>query len=105
MERPRDYELITTLNISSKNLTELPSWVSECKKLENLNCSWNKIKHLDNLPPTLKKLYCCYNQITQLDNLPETVNSLLCTQNPFKYEFEPTLENIKNYNNQNKLPK
>ena len=56
MDRPHDYESITTLDISSKNLTELPSWVSECKNLEYLNCSWNKIKQLNNLPIGLKKI-------------------------------------------------
>ena len=88
MKRPHDYESITILDISFKNLEELPSWVSECNKLENLNCSFNNITQLNNLPPTLKKLKC-YN-------------------NPLKYEFEPTIENIRNYNNQNnqnKLPK
>ena len=145
MERPYNYESITTLNISNKNLTELPSWVSECKNLEKLNCSFNKITLLNNLPPTLNELYCnnnkitnlnnlpqtlkilycssniitqldnlpltlkelsCgWNQITQLDNLPENVNLLWCINNPLKYAFEITLENIKNYNNQNKLPK
>ena len=81
MERPEDYESITTLDISSKNLTELPSWVSECKNLEYLNCSWNKITQLDNLPITLKELYCI--------------------NNPLKYNFKPTIKNIRYYNNQN----
>jgi hypothetical protein len=35
-----------------------------------------------------------------LDNLPKTVNLLYCDNNPLKYEFEPTLENIRNYNSQ-----
>ena len=81
MERPEDYESITTLDISNKKLTELPFWVSECKKLEKLNCSWNKLTHLDNLPSTLEILYC--------------------SNNPLKYDFIPTFENIRNYINQN----
>ena len=128
MERPDDYESITTLNISHKNLTELPSWISECKNLKILDCSWNNIMHLsnlpqtlenlfcwynnitqiNNLPPTLVKLYCSHNHITQLDNLPELLEELKCHNNPLEYEFEPTLENIRYYNNQNnqnKLPK
>ena len=35
MERPEDYKSITTLDISGKNLTELPYCMSECKKLKN----------------------------------------------------------------------
>jgi len=41
MERPQDYETLTTLDISNKGLTELPSWVSQCHNLKELNCSWN----------------------------------------------------------------
>ena len=80
MERPDDYESITTLDISGKELTELPFWVSECKNLEKLDCSKNMIWKLDNLPSRLKKIYRGLN--------------------PLKYDFEPTLENIKNYINQ-----
>ena len=87
MNRPHDYESITILNILD-HITELPSWVSDCKKLETLDCS--------------------YNQITHLDNLPIILEYLDCGNNPLKYYFEPTLENIRKYNNQtnqNKLPK
>ena len=101
MERPYDYELITELNISCKRLIELPSWVSECKNLEKINCDYNKITHIDNLPPNLKVLYCSNNYITHLDNLPQTLKKLICSNNPLKYDFEPTLENIRNYINQN----
>ena len=101
MERPYDYESITTLDISKKKLKELPSWVSECKKLEILNCNYNKITHLYNLPQKLKELNCSYNNITHLDNLPQTLDLIDCSNNPLKYDFVPTLENIRKYNNQN----
>jgi Leucine-rich repeat (LRR) protein len=81
MDRPHDYESITTLDISDKELTELPYWVSECKKLKKLNC--------DN------------NQITQIDNLPSKIEELYYNNNPLKYDFVPTLKNIRNYINQN----
>ena len=76
MERPEDYESITTLDISSKELAELPSWLSECKKLKNLYFHNNSITHLDNLPQTLEKLECAHNIITQLDNLPATLKKI-----------------------------
>ena len=141
MKRPHDYESITELNISNKKLTELPSWLSECEKLEKLGCSGNQITQLDNLLPRLEILNCCNNQITQLDNLsynlqmlicynnnithlnnlpktlehlecfhneiieldylPPNLEYLICDDNPLKYDFEPTLENIRKYNNQN----
>ena len=53
MERPRNYESLTTLDISNKELIELPSWVSECKNLNKLYCIGNYISSLDNLPPNL----------------------------------------------------
>ncbi len=76
MERPHDYVSLTKLNISSKGLTELPSWISECKNLKSLNCSGNQIIHLDNLPQSLKILNCNGNEITHLDNLPQTLTHL-----------------------------
>ena len=61
MNRPEDYESITTLDISFKNLTELPSWVSECKNLKSLYYYNNFITQLDNLPKKkLKILNCLY---------------------------------------------
>jgi Leucine-rich repeat (LRR) protein len=81
MDRPDNYESITTLEILQEELTELPSWISECKKL--------------------KELYCNHNKITHLDNLPISLEYLDCGNNPLKYAFKPTLENIRNYINQN----
>ncbi len=43
MERPPNYKSITELYISQEKLTELPSWVSECKNLKELDCSWNEL--------------------------------------------------------------
>jgi len=119
MKRPQDYETLTTLDISHKNLIKLPSWVSQCYNLKELNCfnnkitkiqnlppaleilmcSINKITYLDNLPLTLKELSCENNEIANLDNLPSELHKLCCILNPFKYEFEATLKNIKYYNN------
>ncbi len=38
-------------------------------KLTKLNCCYNKITSLDNLPNSLTILYCGNNQITSLENL------------------------------------
>jgi len=95
-----DYSNITKLDLSKKGLEEL-SDLSIYYNLIELNCSHNNLTNLYNLPQTLKKLYCVNNLITQIDNLPVTLKELECKNNPLKYEFEPTLENIRNYNNQN----
>jgi len=101
MERPSNHKSITTLDISYKNLTELPFWINECKNLEILDCSYNNITQLDNLQIRLKILTCSDNKITQLNNLPSTLKELNCYNNPLKYDFKPTIENIRNYNIQN----
>ena len=44
-----------------------------------------------------KELNCNDNDITQLDNLPPELKGLYCDYNPLIYDFEPTLENIRNY--------
>ena len=109
---------ITKLDISSRKLTKLPDNIDEYTNLIELDCCFNEITSLDNLPPTLRILYCHWNKITSLDNLPTTLKLLYCTNNeitsldnlPSKlevlichenlliYDFESTLENIRNYN-------
>lgn len=46
-----------------------------------LNCSKNKIKHLDNLPENITFLNCDYNSITELKNLPNQLTQLSCLGN------------------------
>lgn len=58
------------------DLGELP------KSLLWLNCSSNKITKLNNLNTKLKKLICSYNFINYLDNLPEGLEYLDCSANP-----------------------
>ena len=53
---------------------------------------------MKNLPEKLKELSCCKNNITEIDNLPYELENLFCNNNPLIYDFEPTLENIRNYN-------
>ena len=68
------------------------------RNLKQLYCSSNQITSLDNLPPKLEVLYCFHNKITSLDNLPSKLEVLYCSGNPLKYDFVPTLKNIRNYN-------
>ena len=109
---------ITELDISSKGLTQLPDDIDKYTNLQILCCNDNEISSLDNLPPNLQilycnqnqftsldnlplnlqELYCMSNQLTSLDNLPPNLQILYCWNNPLKYDCEPTIENIKNYN-------
>ena len=80
MKKPFYYNFITitTLDISNKELTELPSWISTLINLKKLYCFFNKITHLDNLPQTLEILSCYFNYTMQLDNLPTSLKELYC---------------------------
>ena len=77
MADEEDYSQIIELFLSFKKINELP-YLSKYTNLKNLNCSWN--------------------QITLLDNLPKALKYLNCTKNPLIYDFEPTLKNILHYN-------
>ena len=66
------------LDLIDEKLIKLPDDIDKYTNLKQLDCRDNKITSLDNLPPKLTLLHCIFN--------------------PFKYDFEPTLENIRNYN-------
>ena len=109
---------ITKLDLSNKGLTELPTdlhkyinlielYVNNNKlttldnlpqKLQSLHCDYNKLTILNNLPQGLINLSCSHNQLTSLDNLLPGLLYLYCTNNHFTYDFDPTLNNIRNYN-------
>ena len=112
-----DYASITLLDLSNKQLDVLPdlSMYTNLKKiicsnnhitslddlpsgLKVLYCTDNQITSLNNLPASLEVLSCSYNKLTLLDNLPHSLVELYCYGNPFIYDFNPTLENIRNYN-------
>ena len=46
-----------------------------------INCSYNKIKKLDDLPRHLKTLVCDNNNLTMLNNLPPKIKYLDCSSN------------------------
>ena len=112
-----DYENITELDLSNKGLDKLPDLSKyinlkklDCRSnnivaldnlplgLQTLYCGGNAIARLDNLPPGLQILKCGWNKLVALDNLPPGLKKLYCTNNPLIYNFEPTLENIRNHN-------
>jgi Leucine-rich repeat (LRR) protein len=84
------------LDCSNNQITSLDNLPVNLKELE---CSNNKITSLDNLPTNIKGLFCSHNKITSLDNLPASLQTLECDNNPLIYDFEPTIKNIRNYNN------
>ena len=97
-----DYS-VTELNMPKQGLVKLPNDICKYINLKILYCYGNQLTSLDNLPPNLKYLNCNGNQLTSLDNLPPKLEVLECWNNPLKYDFEPTLENIRNYNSSRML--
>lgn len=50
-------------------------------ELEVLNCEFNEITSIINIPKTLKKLFCSHNKINKLDDLPDSLQILSCSNN------------------------
>ena len=75
-----DYS-ITQLDISKQYLTKLPDDIDKYANLKNLNCSWNELTSLDNLPHNLQELNCSENKLSSLDNLPPNLQELHCGSN------------------------
>ena len=117
----KDYS-VTELNLSNKQLTELPKDIHLYKNLKKLYCHNNHLTTLpENLPASLKYLYCNNNQLTTLpenlpvslkylfchgnqlttlpENLPASIEILNCNNNPFtkEYDFEITTETLPRY--------
>ena len=87
------YSCITNLDISNRGLLKLPDDIYKYTNLKVLDCRDNKLTSLDNLPNS---------QLAGYEDkplgLPPKLEFLNCGDNPLKYDFEPTLENIRNYN-------
>jgi len=100
--------LLTSLDHLPSNLVALVCYNNQLTSLDHLpptlsflKCNNNQLSSLDHLPSTkLVALYCDNNNVTSLENLPDTILSpyFTCTENPLVYDFEPTLENIREYN-------
>ena len=59
---------VTEIDISNKNIFGILDFKRFTKLIE-LNCEYNQITGLDNLPNSLIELCCYDNKITNLDNL------------------------------------
>ncbi len=74
---------IIELDLSNKNLTELPNLI-RFYKLTKLNISMNKLKELTNLPSILTELNCTNNRIIYISLLPTTLEIFDCRYNRLK---------------------
>ena len=75
-------QIITELNLSFGDLTELPELPDTLKEFV---CANNKLTKLSELPGTLEKLFCSKNNLTELPDLPDTLKILGCKGNKLPY--------------------
>jgi Leucine-rich repeat (LRR) protein len=100
---------ITELNLYDKQLTCLPD-LSKFKQLTKLDCGYNQITELNNLPNSITILYCSNNQITELNNLANSITTLDCYNNQITElnNLANSITTLHCYNNQitelNNLP-
>jgi Leucine-rich repeat (LRR) protein len=73
-------ENTTIINVSNKGITYLPD-LSRFTELKELNCYFNELTSLPNLPKKLRILYCLDNKLTCLPELPENLALLHCANN------------------------
>jgi Leucine-rich repeat (LRR) protein len=71
---------VTEIDISNKKIVGILDF-KRFTKLTKLDCSYNKIRSLDNLPNSLIVLDCSYNQIINLDIIPTSLIELRCYYN------------------------
>ena len=83
------------------NITKEDLWKLSLDTVE-LNCPYNQLTSLPELPPSLHILYCPYNQLTSLPELPPSLQGLYCPYNQLTSlpELPPSLQRLYCHNNQ-----
>jgi Leucine-rich repeat (LRR) protein len=92
---------IEELDLSFCNLSGTLYLLSLFEKIEVLNCFYNKLISLPELPDGLKRLDCSYNQLTSLPELPNGLEELNCSDNKLTSlpELPNGLKRLSCYNN------
>jgi len=70
------------LELSNRNLTSLEG--IDLTYVTELNCNYNQLTSLPDLPLSLKYLSCCCNKLTSLPYLPHSLKTLDCYGNQLK---------------------
>jgi hypothetical protein len=66
--------------LAHQNISNL-SGIEAFSNLTELDCSYNQIATLENLPESLEKLICNNNQITSIAHIPSNIWLINCTDN------------------------
>lgn len=73
-----NFDSLSTLNCSFNNLQSLPQLPSG---ILHLFAGYNQITVIQSLPPNLKRLNLDYNQLSNLPTLPDSLEDLSCNNN------------------------
>ena len=76
-----DAATLTHLDVFNESISDLTG-ISDFTALRHLNCGFNRLQSLPNLPSSLQSLNCEINQLTSLPTLPSGLVSLSCSDNP-----------------------
>lgn len=93
---PEEASLVTTIKCPSRQISSLQG-IELFTNLTELDCSYNKITELPQLPPKITTLDCSSNNITELSNLPTALTTLRCALNDlssFDFSKLSTLKNL-----------
>lgn len=88
---------LTTLAISSNQLTSLPSNLSELRSLRFLHAASNQLDSVPVLPPSLRELWVADNRLHSLPELPDSLTLLWFARNQISSLPDPlprSLESI-----------
>lgn len=91
---------ITELYCGNNKLKLLPNIIL-LNKLKILECSYNELTFLPNLPNSLEKLYCFNNKLTDLYNIPNSLIEFNCSYNQLTllHNLPDSLKILYCYNN------
>ena len=92
---PEEASLVTVIWCLSRQISSLQG-IELFPNLTTLNCSFNEITELPQLPPKLTTLNCAGNNIAELPNLPTTLTTLDCAGNDLSSFDFSRLSNLKN---------
>ncbi len=73
-------QIETSLEVSYSQISSLAG-IEGFTNLQTLECQYNSLDSLPDLPASLKLLYCDYNQLSFLPALPDSLTHLYCEDN------------------------
>ena len=71
------FKFLIRIDCSSNSIDKIIG-VDKCIYLNAIDCSFNNLTDINNLPPRLNYLNCSHNFIKSFENLPNSIKTLIC---------------------------